>query len=554
MGNGHRHGGGVTHGGSSSISTQPVVHIERIKVDGSFSIYENSDTLPITPAQHSAGATGPAWGTFAGWGQGPTVREAEWARGRERHRACLQRNQPISLSVTLRVAPNTGRALSGRLEGTLSIDGDASAFPGAVGASFSFPPNAREVTVRIAFNNGRTPNEIGRVELRVAWSSTSTTYRFDTPETSQRVYLLHGTPIRPDYDSAAPNDNGSAGQAGHDTVSGTQQRLDKLMSMLGRHFRHPDATAADINQLLWLLHSGINNSSPPYFDAGHAERISDDGDSHEMPAGAHDPHEYNVKDNWLMWARPRRRPGWTRDDGPRKMYWNDGSCIGHVQLLKTMVGSVGLFARRAWVLPTTTVVPSVGQASPYAAVPWRGTRPVGRNVAATEDDIHVLGNLVDNHNHALYRQWWVFPHPIRPGDAILARPVLIEPGGHYGENENFEACLKTPNGHFLPGGYPIESIRTAGATPGADRMGERFVTDKGFSSAQDVLRWWANTGRPGGFVRFVLWCGLERVQLPNNGIRTDFFYFDREGAPIQRSEFGTARARQRNLPVPGGDP
>ncbi|MFO0619424.1 MAG: hypothetical protein U0414_42940 [Polyangiaceae bacterium] len=545
MDNGSGRGGGVVHGGRGSVSTQPVVRVVGIKVHDTVSIYENSDTMPVTPAR--AGLTGPAWGNYAGWGQEGAIVGNEWEGG-ERARACVIGNRPVSLTVTLAIAPTSGVAISGTLGGTATVDGESTILTGRATGAFTFAPNATRTRVTIAFS-GNLPHEVGRVTLAIEWTSPATTYRFRDRTTPIRIFLLADDPIRPDYDSANPSDNGSTGRVHGDTVSGTQQRLDKLCAILGRSNRHSVATPQDVNALLWALHRGINDASPPFFDAAHNEHISDDGFTRE-DALDDAAHSYPVQHNWMMWAQSPVRRGWTRAAGPRAMYWNDASCIGHVQLLKTMAASVGLFARRAWVLPTTTLAPAVGALSEIQGRPdltWSGTRPVGRNIAVTEGDCHRLGELTS------FRQWWIFPGFGSRG-AVLARPVLMEPGDYHGQFENFEACLKTANGRFLPGGYPTSSIRTSGATPGADRMGEAFVRDGGFASAIDVLRWWANTGRDGGFVRFMLWCAIDDVPLGNNVVRRDFYYFDRNGIRIERSEFGTARQRNRHLPVPGGDP
>lgn len=539
------------------MSTTPVVRVHEIKVIHSFGLYENSDDQPTTAQRRARGVSGPEWGNYAGWGRGPLIHSAEWLSGRERHRAAVLRNSSLSLRVTLEVAPVARAAITGTLEARARVDGDA--LGSAVNTSFTFAAGARHAVVVVAFG-GRLPDEIGRVELRVAWSSTSTSYRFIDDETSQRLYLLYDQPVDPAHDSTSSADTGAGHRSSSETYSGTQQRLDHLMRMLGRSNR---MTAADVNPILWRLHRGINDASPPFFDAGHAEKISDNGESADDPA-VNASHEYAVTENWMMWAQTPRRPTYQSADGPRAMYWNDGSCIGHVQLLKTMVASIGMFARRAWVLPTTTRVPPVGRPSPgwMIAQPdgtrrlglhWQLPAPSGRSVTVSDEHIHALGRLE-------FKQWWLFPHPephVGGGPEVLARPVLIEPGGHYGEFENFEACLRTPQGRFLPGGYSTESIRTAGATRGADRMGQQFVDQGGFVNAQDVLRWWANTGRDvggGRFVRFVLWSAQVIVPRPNGPPARYQYYFDLEGVRVGRDVLGTLRAANRNLPVPGGDP
>ena len=100
-------------------------------------------------------------------------------------------------------------------------------------------------------------------------------------------------------------------------------------------------TDSDLIWLLWKLHVGINNSGlvpPPYFDPGHVGR-------HLTTNREYNGRQLPVTDQWLMWLRTN------------SPHWNDASCIGHVQLLKTMAAAVGILVRRCWVYPTTKTLP-----------------------------------------------------------------------------------------------------------------------------------------------------------------------------------------------------
>jgi hypothetical protein len=59
--------------------------------------------------------------------------------------------------------------------------------------------------------------------------------------------------------------------------------------------------------------------------------------------------------------------------------------------------------------------------------------------------------------------------------------------------ENFEACLRTPSGRFLPGGYDTSSCPSS------------FRTERGFASAKELIGWWSATSCSGFGQRFMCW-------------------------------------------------
>jgi len=122
--------------------------------------------------------------------------------------------------------------------------------------------------------------------------------------------------------------------------------------------------------------------------------------------------------------------------------------------------------RRSWILPKTEQMPD------------------GSAVKLAESDLYGLGHF-DQSRQQRHR----FEHK---GKQLHAEVRLMEPARSY---ENFEACLRTPAGKFLPGGY---------TTAGVEKDHRGFIKKKGFSSAFEVLQWWCSTKR-GSFQRFMCW-------------------------------------------------
>ena len=176
-----------------------------------------------------------------------------------------------------------------------------------------------------------------------------------------------------------------------------------------------------------------------------------------------------------------------------------------------MLAAAGLFARRVWVFPHTTRLPP-------------GATP--RDITLNETDLY----SPDVYNPVGKVQTWTFTVML-PGNIpmpLVAEPKLIEPGGGW---ENFEACMLSPTGKFLTGGY----------SPSANPPS--FRTNKGFNSARELLRWWCTTTRENGrFHRFVCW-------VAQDGSRR-MHYWDVDGRHYDSTNFQDIRNSGKDLPIP----
>jgi hypothetical protein len=252
--------------------------------------------------------------------------------------------------------------------------------------------------------------------------------------------------------------------------------------------RHSAASQSDLVDLYWRLHRGINDTpgAPPYFDAGHSEHLTHNGryEHGDPPQGNPIP----LEDQWLAWVRTSR-------------HWNDASCIGHVQLAKTMLAAVGLFARRTWVFPHTNRMPD------------------GTTVALADTDLYCLGTYDESRKQSWTFRWGGIDYP--------ATPKLMEPRREW---ENYEACMLSPTNKFLTGGYNTRSNPAS------------FRTNKGFDSAAELLRWWCNTRR-GSFQRFMCWVYWNE---PTN----EEHYWDVDGNHYDTTNWEDIRRNGRQLPTP----
>ena len=419
------------------------------------------------------------------WARGAKITVPEWVRGRsenENYRACFVRNAPISMSVKLVATPVGLAPLMGTLAVTPTVDGSAAHLQ-PVSVSFHYPASAAEYWVNLT-TGGAIPDEVGQYLLRLRWDITGAGFQFGGPrETRHKIYAAYAQPLQPGYDSASPADAGRAATRDQGTLTGTRKRLDHMMRLIGgADRRHPAGTQANLVDLYWQLHQGINDTpgAPPYFDAGHTEHLTVDG----TRTGAPLP----LEDQWLAWV-------------PNSAHWNDASCIGHVQLAKTMLAAVGLFARRTWIFPHTTRLPN------------------GTTRSFADTDLYCLGRYDSSR-----LQTWTFTHG---AGTYRASPKLIEPDAGW---ENFEACLLSPTGKFLTGGY------TTGSNPAS------FRTNKGFNSTAELLRWWCNTSR-GSFRRFVCWAY-------HNEVTDEVYFWDVNGGHYTLANFEEIRRRGLTLPVP----
>lgn len=436
------------------------------------------------------------------WARGPKIVGPEWLEGSPRQNACFTRNQPISMSV--RLTAKATCSLSGTLHlVAITLDGDAHFLTPPAPVNFTYPMGAREHWVEV-MTQGHMPDEIGRYTLLMTWHLQGSSLDFRGPrKTEHIIYGLYGEPFQPDDDSPVLNYSGQHTSPEDGTLSGTPHRLDHLMTLIESKRgskRYHVTTSEDLIDLYWRLHQGINDTPgvPPYFDAGHDEHLTKDGHSH----GEDSSYDLPVEDQWLAWLPTSSQPQQVEKD----KHWNDASCIGHVQLAKTMLASMGLFARRVWALPHTSRLPE-------------GSSAHFRH----DEQLYYLGHfgqpsireqiisVVDNN-----------------GIAWRASPKLIEPGGLW---ENFEACLLSPGGQFLPGRYNTASLPAS------------FRHHRGFNSARDLFQWWCHTTRPNGFRRFVCWGAIDKEAKK-------LYYWDVNGQYYDASNFEQIRNHHLDLPLP----
>jgi hypothetical protein len=395
-------------------------------------IYYNSNSHPDAP------------GDLQFWARGSKITTPEWVDGRKHNlRACFTRKEPVAMAVKL--VAKTKKAVKGTLRVTPKLEGSTRHLkPGR--ASFTYPANAAELWVSI-HTTGAMPDEVGRYALVLNWKMTGAAVRFKGPKrTRHRIYAVYGPPLDPEYDSAVVGAPGRALPWDDGTLTGTQKRFDHLMTLVGgKDLRHKVTSTGNLVDLYWNLHKGLNDTpgAPPYFDAGHDEHMTTDGTS----TGTKLP----VTDQWLALVK-------------NSATWNDCSCIGHVQIAKTMLAAIGLFARRTWVFPHTKRLPD------------------GSTATFVDTDYYCLGNFDPTKMQRF---------SLKDGaHTYVATLKLMEPGIAW---ENFEACMLTPTGKFLTGGYNTSSNPAS------------FRANKGFNSAAELLRWWSGTSRAHFGKRFQAW-------------------------------------------------
>lgn len=450
-------------------------------------LYRNGDSHPLLPSSRIID-----W-----WGKGAKIDSPEWESGRaeaSNFRACFERNKAVAFK--LKLSMQTTRDTPVEITVTPTLDGSTSHLQAAT-VQFTYPANQGEHEVAIALE-GVMPDEVGRYRLRLGWVASGTGVTYNGPaETRHRIYGIYGPPLEPDYDTASVADRGRQASASDGTVSGTRKRFDHMMRLIGGSImRHPCATESDLVDLYWQLHKGINDTpgAAPYFDAGHNKHITTNGQS---SGGNNIP----IADQWLAFIQNSRN--WTEPSSTQVHTdpWNDASCIGHVQIAKTMLAAVGLFARRTWVFPSTNQMPD------------------GSNVTLTDSQLFSLGAIGNS-----ARQTWTFRHN---GRNYRASPKLMEPNLAW---ENFEACMLSPTGKFLTGGYNTSSNPAS------------FRRNKGFNSAAELLAWWSGTRR-GRFQRFMCWIYYSRTT-------NEFHAWDVDGNHFDAASIEDIRRNGKQLPPP----
>jgi hypothetical protein len=458
----------------------PVVHVSRPAVtvqeihfawprpgDHCEYMYRNSSAHPV------------ARGDLQGWARGPKITSPEWVAGRSNnYPACFVRTHRIAMRVKL--VRQAGPAASGTLTATPRIGDDATIVTPAT-VRFDLAAGARETFVEITLG-GRLPDAVGQYPLRITWTVTvpgSSPVRVVSEHT---IFSVYRHAFRPEYDSTRPDDPGVFTTVDEGTLTGTPRRLNRLMSLLGG--RHPTATPEDVADLIWKLHVGINDTpgAPPYFDGAHDEHLTRDG-------GPEGP-TIDLADQWLAWVRTPNP------------HWNDASCIGHVQLLKTMAASIGLFARRVWVVTATSQVGNQAVTLPDTDLYCLGDRRFARQQSAV-----FVGP--DDRRHRAY-------------------PVLMLPNKHA---DVFEACVLTHDDRFLPGGYETS------------RLPRSFRANKGFHDVREVLRWWTTSRTADGWQRFMCWMHINEAERVT-------YLWDVDGRYYPLRDFEEIRRRGKQLPPP----
>lgn len=432
-------------------------------------LYEESDSHALLPGKN-----------LHAWSIGTKITDPEWTEGKDTDsRACYTRNRAVALSVKL--ASDTKRELTGTLHATPALDGSSlQLLP--VSVPFTYPAGAAEHWVNVTLD-GKMPDEVGRYVLRLAWGVSGSGFRFQGPKlTKHKIYGIYGPPLDPDFDSALPAATGKLTTSSQGTLSGTRKRLDHLMALLGGgDRRHVVAAASDMIDLYWKLHVGINDTpgAAPYFNGGHSEHLTVDG----KPDGTDIP----LRDQWLAWVTTNP-------------HWNDASCIGHVQLAKTMLASVGLFARRTWVFPHTPRLPD------------------GSTKTFAETDLYCLGTYDSRKEQTVTVKHLGVPY--------RATAKLMEPGMAW---ENFEACMLSPSGKFLTGGYATRSNPAS------------FRKQQGFNSAAELLQWWCNTSRANFGRRFMAW-------VYDNDATGEYHVWDVDGKHYDFANYVQIRDSGKQLP------
>jgi hypothetical protein len=313
---------------------------------------------------------------------------------------------------------------------------------------------------------GKLRNEIARYDLRLTWSVKGLiifTKDDDQADgvagvinrTRHTLYSIYEDPLNPEVSNAS-------GEKWSADTGLTTQRLDKLLVAIGaKNHRFPTPTADDIDDLIWLLHKHVNDSSPPYFNGARDIPVR-----YGMNGRALD-----VTDQWVMWLKSH---SWNRPSGEPK-HWNFGACITYVQLMKTMLAMAGINSRRAWLYPKTTHLPK------------SNTYPNGRDIELADSE---LVSLDDETKTAQPQSGTIH----LDGIEYNVQVKLIDKPGANGDihAENFEACLYY-GGKVVPAAIPTHRYPT-----------EVLDLEIGFRNPTEMLRWWHDL-KHGDFQRFMAW-------------------------------------------------
>ena len=400
---------------------------------------------------------------FEGWGRGVRLTGWDWAGADNLERAaCYKRGQPVHMKVLLRSTRPAPTDRTFDLTVTPTVD-DSSTVLTAGTAAVTWPAAAQEHTVAMISLGGTLPNEVSRYHLHLTWSVSGITPGGTIQRTNHKVFGIYDDP-------RAPDDSSEAGTALSPVDGLTKQRLDKVtLAIGGGNRRFPTPAAQDLERLVWHVGKHVNDNGPPHFYGGRDERVQ---------YGAGGPF-VELIDQWVMWIQGRAMPP---DTGVPSKPWNVGACITYAQLMKTMLASVGVQARRAWVYPKTTRLPD------------------GSTVHLTENDLIEIeggGPSATPQTHTFHHGGLDYASEVK----LVGQPEVTGP-----YLDNFEACLYY-NGRLIPGAFPTWEYPRTVQSGGV-----------GFPNAFSLFHWWQSI-RQNGHPRFMVWYS----ETPEG-------YFDRNGA------------------------
>jgi hypothetical protein len=500
----------------------PVLRVKRVSLVGEpekiYALYADSDTQGLvdntgTPLKDDGGNQRVV--QCPSFGRGARIADPFTVVGAQpdtRPTACCRRGSEARMEIRLSKAEQQP-AVAGELLVTPRLR-DRSGAPvssglKAVRLPFSGATGSTNVAVNVV-DLGTFPDQVGLFTLELAFQATpGAKFNFQSVTTRQHVLCTWDVPLDPTEDVEIPVT---------DTLSGTRNRMRKLMSFL-------PATSTDVEDMLWRLHLGINDSTPPNFFNKLGVEITHNGELKRFlgPSGlVNRGIPFPLVEQWLMWTPNTGSPP-----------WNHAACAGYVQLLKTMAATLGINVRRTLVLPVT---PQLPPPTPGAAKP----SPLPLSALTVETPMVIADAGLD-----MLRKLRTVSLTGLDGKPYEAHPALMEPnqGG-----EVFEACGVTPAGKYLPGGFSSSRLAQTGVpnwtngTSGAKGGADWTKAQRGFDSAVDVVRWWTSTTTPSGYQRFMCWVAFKDDQLK--------WCWDVDGVAYAPNDYDRIRNTGKQLPPP----
>jgi hypothetical protein len=434
------------------------------------------DDLPMVANGHNKNNTDPdrqhypaIHEDFEAWGRGMPLTGWDWeGKDNLERAACYKRLQPVHMKVKLRSTRPAPTDRTFTLKVTPTLAGNKTVLKAGT-ASVNWPAASQEQIISLVALGGALPNEVSRYHLHLTWSVTGITPGGTIKRTNHEIFGIFDDPRDPDNSSAA-------GTALSPVDGLTKQRLDKVtLAIGGAKRRFPTPAASDLEKLVWHVGKHVNDHSPPRFYGGRSKFIR---------YGVAGP-TVDLIDQWVMWLQGRKMPP---DAGEPAKPWNVGACISYAQLMKTMLASVGVQARRAWVYPKTNRLPD------------------GSIVLLTEDDLIFVeggGPSASPQKYTFHDGGLTFAAEVK----LIGQPEVTGP-----YVDNFEACLYF-NGRLIPGAFRTQDY------PPKVRSGE-----VGFPDVWSLFKWW-QTKKQNGYPRFMLWFSqTPRAFFDVNGTRYDSPY------------------------------